>query len=121
MVLAVVDDLLFSSKIRAVAARTGCDVVFVRTPADVIPEIARRQPALVIVDLDRDALNPAELIRAIRNDPATAATRIVGFVSHVHAERIQAAREAGADSVLARSAFVATLPDLLAAANRPAS
>jgi len=118
MVLAVVDDLLFSSKIRAVAGRVGREVAFVRRAEDVVAEIVSRQPALVIVDLDRDSLDPVAMIRAIRADPATAATRIVGFVSHVHAERIQSARAAGADTVLARSAFVATLPELLASADR---
>ena len=32
--------------------------------------------------------------------------RIVGFGSHVNVERLQAAREAGCDQAMARSAFV---------------
>jgi hypothetical protein len=38
---------------------------------------------------------------------------VLGFVSHVHADRIREARAAGAE-VMARSAFVSALPELLA-------
>jgi len=38
---------------------------------------------------------------------------VVGFVSHVQTETIAAARAAGIDEVMARSAFVARLATLL--------
>ena len=40
-ILAAVDDLLFSSKIRATAKQVGADVQFARTPEDIL-EQARR-------------------------------------------------------------------------------
>jgi len=115
MVLAVVDDLLFSSKIRAVAAGTGEVVTFVRNPGGVQAACAEHQPRLVLIDLDRDALNPIETISAIRGMPPPV-PRIVGFGAHVNVDRLRAAREAGADQAMARSAFVAALPGLLGAA-----
>lgn len=113
MVLAVVDDLLFSSKIRAVADRAGETVAFARSRAVVIPEILAKQPHVVILDLDRATLDPIATIRDIKARPDLAAIRVVGFVSHVHAEIIEAARAAGIDLVLARSAFVARLADIV--------
>jgi hypothetical protein len=41
---------------------------------------------------------------------------VVAFASHVRADLIAEARAAGADRVLARSAFVAELPALVARA-----
>jgi hypothetical protein len=38
---------------------------------------------------------------------------VIAFASHLDVDAIRAARDAGADRVLVRSAFVATLPDLL--------
>jgi PleD family two-component response regulator len=114
MVLAVLDDLLFSSKIRAVASHTGQPVAFSRTRASVVADIVAHQADLVILDLDRDALEPLGVIADIRANEVTRGTRIVGFVSHVHAERIEQAKEAGVDRVMARSAFVKALPRLLA-------
>ena len=131
MVVAVVDDLLFSSKIRAVAAAAGESVAFVRNPDSVAAAVREHRPRLIIIDLDRDTLRPTETIAAIRSltapsdtqqEPSAAGIpRIVGFGAHVNVERLRAARDAGADDALARSAFVAMLPALLtpvAAADR---
>jgi len=115
MVLAVVDDLLFSSKIRAVAAGASEAVKFVRTPDGVKAACAEHQPRLVLIDLDRDALHPIETIAMIREMPAPV-PRIVAFGAHVNVDRLRAAREAGADQAMARSAFVVALPGLLGAA-----
>jgi hypothetical protein len=40
--------------------------------------------------------------------------RVVGFGSHVDRARLEAAREAGCDEVLARSAFFARLAGIVA-------
>lgn len=100
-----VDDLLFRSKIRAVAAHTGAAVTFARDAGDE----ALDEAALAIVDLDgATAITTLTRLRDLHPD-----LRIVGFVSHVHAERIREARATGGVEVLARSAFVQQLPDLL--------
>jgi CheY-like chemotaxis protein len=116
MILAAVDDLLFSSKIRNVARRIGVEVVFARSRDAIVEQARSARPALTIVDLNGDRMRPLEVIAAIRADPELAALPVIGFVSHVQADLIDAARAAGIDQVMARSAFSATLPDLLAAA-----
>lgn len=108
MVLAVVDDLLFSSKIRAAAGRVAQPITFVRQPAAALEAARAHRPQMVVVDLDRDALDPLGVIEALRRELGLETTRIVGYVSHVHTDRIRAAQRAGAE-VLARSAFVALL------------
>ena len=62
-------------------------------------------------------MRPIETIAAIKQDPALAATRTLGFVSHVQSDVIAAARQAGCDEVLARSAFTEKLPAILSAAS----
>jgi PleD family two-component response regulator len=114
MVLAVVDDLMFSSKIRAVAERTGSAIRFARSKDAALADARASAPALVIVDLDRDPIDPIGTVAAFKADPALRGIRLVGYVSHVHAARIADARAAGCDTVLARSAFVNALPVLLA-------
>ena len=114
MVLAVVDDLLFSSKIRAVAKANGGQVTFVRQRAAVIDGIRTHQPDLVIFDLDRAELDPIGAIREIKSQPDLAHVKLLGFGSHVHAERFAEARAAGLDVAMARSGFVVALPQLVA-------
>jgi PleD family two-component response regulator len=114
MIVAVLDDLLFSIKIRSAAKALGADVYFERTPGMAAERVREKRPTLVIFDLNSTKLRPLEAIVELKSDPQTRGIRTLGFVSHVHADLIAAARQAGIDEVLARSAFVDTLPQLLA-------
>jgi DNA-binding NarL/FixJ family response regulator len=118
MVLVAVDDLLFSSKIRTVAKQAGVDVTFARTPAEILDQIRVSKPDLVIFDLNSAKADPINTVAAIKRDPEIASTRTVGFVSHVDSATIGAARAAGVDEVMARSAFAAQLADVLLAGPR---
>ena len=119
MILVAVDDLLFSSKIRATAKQAGVDLTFARTPDEILAQARTGKPALVIFDLNSAKTDPVQTIAAIKADPALAAIRTIGFVSHVHTGIIDAARRAGADEVMPRSAFAANLPEILLQGARP--
>jgi hypothetical protein len=88
-VAALVDDLLDRSKLAAAVPAT----TFVREPGAVGPA------DVVVVDLARHGGDVAAL-RA--RQPAA---RIVAYGRHTDTEALAAARAAGADRVLARSAF----------------
>jgi PleD family two-component response regulator len=113
MILAVVSDLMFTSKIRTAAARIGVDVVFARSSRDALAVMEKGPPALVILDLDSQSTDPLGTVSAMKADPALTTVPTVGFVSHVHANLIDAARKAGVDDVMARSAFAERLPAIL--------
>ena len=110
MVLAAVDDLLFRSKIRAAAKQVGVDVAFARTPDEILTQVRALKPALAIFDLNSGKTDPVRVIGLLK---AESAVRTIAFASHVHADLINAARAAGADEVLPRSAFAAHLADIL--------
>jgi DNA-binding NarL/FixJ family response regulator len=114
-VLAAVDDFLFRSKIRAVAKHVGVEVQFAQTADEVLAQARALKPALVILDLNSAKSDPIATIQALKADAATAATRTIGFASHVHVDLINAAKRAGADQVLPRSSFATNLADILAA------
>jgi CheY-like chemotaxis protein len=116
MVIVGVEDLLFRSRIRATAQAIGTPVTFGRRRDAVMAAIREHPPTLVILDLDCDALEPLAIINEIQSDPALARIPLVGFAAHVHAERLQEARDAGCGRVMARSGFVGALPHLLSSA-----
>lgn len=116
MIVAAVDDLLFCSKIRNVARQAGVELVFARSADAVINEVRARKPSLVVFDLNADRIQPLEAIERLRADAGLAGVRTLGFVSHVHTSLIEAAQEAGVGQVLARSAFAATLTEIVASA-----
>ena len=113
MVLAAVDDLLFSSKIRATAKAAGVELTFARSPQEVLEQARTRKPSLVIFDLNSGKTDPLATLAALKADPALASIRTLAFASHVHTDLIASARRAGADQVLPRSAFAANLAELL--------
>jgi CheY-like chemotaxis protein len=117
MILCVVDDLMFSVKISSAAKAANAAVLFERVPAAVLTRIRDERPSLVIFDLNSSRLGPLETIRAIKNDAGLRETRTLGYVSHVQTDVIAAARAAGCDEVLARSAFSEKLAAILAGAS----
>lgn len=118
MILVAVDDLLFSSKIRTVAKQAGVDIVFARSPAEIIDQARSAKPTLAIFDLNSAKTDPIETVASMKRDPELRSIRTLGFVSHVHTAVIEAARSAGIDDVLARSAFAGNLPEILLAGSR---
>jgi len=88
MILAILDDLMFTSKIKTAASHLGVPVTFARSSEAALVEMRKSQPAL-------------------------AAIPTMGFASHVQVDVINAARQAGVDEVLARSAFTERLGEIL--------
>lgn len=113
MVLAAVDDMLFRSKIRTVATQAGVEVVFARTPDEILAQTRTQKPSLVIFDLNNAKGTPIETVKAMKADPELSRVRTLGFVSHVQTALITEARDAGMDEVLARSAFAGNLAEIL--------
>ena len=118
MVLVLVDDLMFRSKIKSAAAQLGAAVTFAGSRDAALAAMKAGAPALVILDLNNPRTDPLGTIAAMKHDETLSRVRTVGFVSHVDANTIGAARAAGIDEILARSAFAAALPDLLARSQR---
>ncbi len=111
-VVAALDDLLFLVKIQDAARRAGIGVAFVNS-LDALLGAARQRPALILLDLNTNALPALAAATRLKSDPEFEGVPVVGYVSHVQTELRQKAEEAGLDLVLARSAFSANLPDLL--------
>ncbi|HSM37032.1 MAG TPA: hypothetical protein VK837_11590 [Longimicrobiales bacterium] len=107
--VALCPDLFFASKLRGAATAVGRSVRIVR---DQDALLAAAEGAIrVFVDLTA-ASDGASAIAALKG--ASGGVEVVAFARHDAVDDIRAARAAGADRVLARSAFVKELPGLLA-------
>lgn len=115
-VLALVADLIFAARIRGAAGPAGARVETLRSAEALLERAAAERPRLILLDLDARGISAGVLISRLKEDPATADVPVVAFVSHVRQDAIAEARAAGADRVMARSAFVRDLPALLAGA-----
>ena len=118
MILVAVDDLLFSSKIRATARQLDVELAFARTPEEILTQARALKPSLIIFDINSGKADPINTVAALKADPELRDIPTTGFVSHVNTVLILAARDAGMDEVMARSAFAANLPQILTETER---
>jgi PleD family two-component response regulator len=112
-ILAVVEDLLFTVKISDAAKRAGLEVEFLKSERDVIEKAASENPLLIILDLNFSAVQPLKLISQVKSNGAMKQISVIGYLSHVQGELKQQAQEAGANIVMARSAFSQNLQQIL--------
>jgi CheY-like chemotaxis protein len=110
-VLAVLSDLFFSAKITETAKRCGLAVEFVKDGAELL-EKAGTRPALIIFDLNFEAVGPLEAIAALKANAETRSISLLGYLLHAQGELKQQAQEAGCDMVMARSAFSQNLSQI---------
>jgi CheY-like chemotaxis protein len=111
-VLAVLEDLFFTVKINEAAKRAGLPITFVKSELDAL-EQAKSQPALIIMDINFQGIDPLSLIRKLKADEQTKRINLIGYLSHVQGELKLQAQEAGCDMVMPRSAFSQNLPQIL--------
>jgi PleD family two-component response regulator len=113
-VVGAVEDLLFKSKISETASQLGIEASFPRSPGKLLDALRKSPPDLLVLDLNSARFEPLALLGDVRSDEATRDVVTVGFLSHVQKDLAVAAREAGCDRIVARSAFTRDLPRILA-------
>ena len=115
MIVYLAADLIWATKIKGVADQLGLACRPTRDPDMLQARLADSPVCALIVDLDAPEM-ALDLIRLTREHAATSGSpgiRILAFGPHVETQLFQAARDAGADEVLARGVFDRNLPDLL--------
>lgn len=113
-VVAALEDLLFRSKIHETAENLDIEASFPRSPKKLMETLRESPPDLLVLDLNSARFQPLEMLGEIEADDALRTIPTVGFLSHIQKDLAVAAREAGCDRVMARSAFVKDLPGVLA-------
>lgn len=109
--IAVLNDLIFATKIRSTGQALGVPIRVVASVAAMESALAKAPANLLILDLNFLGDQVAPAIAVARKQAI--APRIVAFVAHVDQGLASQAAQAGADEVMRRSRFVQVLPALL--------
>jgi hypothetical protein len=111
-----IEDLFFQAKISETARKLGIKVEFVKGDKESIARLLElpegERPTLLVFDLNNLNAKPLILIPKFRSK-LKKATSIIGFLSHLQGDLKLKAVEAGCDTVMPRSAFSQSLPNLL--------
>ena len=117
IVISVVDDMFFASKIRAVAEAAGVEISFPRSQEAVVSKARETKPGLIVVDLHNQRIDPVALARELKADDELRHIKLLGFFSHVEVELQRQALAAGYDRVVPRSVFARDLGQILTGAS----
>jgi len=112
-VVAVLDDMFFSSKIKEAAKSTGANVEILKNTNGLIEALTSSPPSLIIVDLNFKKLIPLEFIGELKSSADLKNVPTLGYLPHVERELKKEAIKAGYDFVMPRSRFVREIRDIL--------
>jgi hypothetical protein len=111
-----IEDLFLQAKIQETSRKLGVKVEFVKGDKEVIARLTdvpeNERPALLVFDLNNLNAKPLTLIPKFKTK-LKKATSIVGFLHHLQGDLKMKALEAGCDTVMPRSAFSQSLPNML--------
>jgi PleD family two-component response regulator len=112
-IIAVMDDLFFSSKIREAAKPLGLNIEFIKQTDGLIEKLESQKPSLLIFDLNSKACNSIEIIKSLKSSPTLKDITVLGYLSHVQTKLKEEADKAGCNLVLARSKFSKDVKEIL--------
>jgi hypothetical protein len=111
-----IEDLFFLAKIQEAARKLGVKVEFVKGDKETLARLTdadeAERPKLLVFDLNNLNAKPITLIPKFKAK-LKKATSIIGFLNHLQGELKAKAIDAGCDTVMPRSAFSQSLPNLL--------
>jgi hypothetical protein len=117
-IVCFIDDLFFQAKIQETAKKLGIKVEFVKGAADkdvvarIVDASESERARLLVFDLNNANAKPMTLIPKFKTKLKKSIS-IIGFLNHLQGDLKIKATEAGCDTVMPRSAFSQSLPNLL--------
>ena len=112
-VLALVDDLFFSSKIVSTSRLCGVPTQILKTREEIFQRAKPEAVKLIIVDLNGRETQPVQAIQELKASSKLSEIPILAYFSHVQTELHEKAQKAGARWILPRSVFSARLAKIL--------
>jgi hypothetical protein len=111
-----IEDLFFQAKIVETSKKLGVRVEFLKGDKESVARLTDAaeadRPTLLVFDLNNLNAKPLTLIPKFKAK-LKKATSIIGFLNHLQGDLKMKAVEAGCDTVMPRSAFSQSLPNLL--------
>jgi len=114
MIVALVKDLLFISKIKETISQLNKNILFIKNYNELNDffDKINKNIDLIIIDLNFNQIKPLETIKEIKNNETLKNKRIIAYCSHIQTDLMNKAKEFGIE-VMPRSLFTKKLMNLL--------
>jgi CheY-like chemotaxis protein len=106
-IVAGIPDLFFRSKVLEAAKALAVEIDVARDADEILRKVRAEKPALVLLDLQAEALRPIDTLQSLLGIP------VIGFLNHELVELRERALAAGCEEVLTKGQFAASLPRIL--------
>ena len=116
MIIAILKDLIFISKIKETAIQLNKTINFIKNYDELNKflggNINYENIDSIIIDLNFNEIKPLETIQKIKNDELLKNKKIISFCSHVQTDLMNRAKEFGIE-VMPRSLFASKLETIV--------
>jgi len=112
MILALVKNLFFISKIEESAKQLNKEIKFIKSKEELAEVLDDQNINLIIIDLNFNEIKPLETIQKILDTKTLMNKKIIAYCSHVQTELMNNARKLGIE-VMPKSLFTKRLKDIL--------
>lgn len=115
-IVCFIEDLFVVAKMQEAARKLGVKVQFSKAEKDVLAALTdapeNERPGLIVFDLNNAGAKPLVTIPKLKAK-LKRSTSIIGYLQHIQGDLKMKAIEAGCDTVMPRSAFSQSVPNLL--------
>jgi len=115
IILVVVNDVFFYTKLRDALKRHGYQLEKARTQTEVADKARALHPAAIILNLNDEKLDAFVALDALKSDDQLRAIPILAFVNHDDVDHWKRAQQLGVTKVVSRNEFSASALELVRA------
>ena len=114
MIVALVKDLFFISKIKETAIQLNKNILFIKSQSELkgFFDKINENIKLIIIDLNFNDIKPLETIQGIKSIETLKNKKIIAYCSHVQTELMNKAKEFGIE-VMPKSLFTSKLGTII--------
>lgn len=116
MIIAILKDLIFISKINETANQLNKTINYIKNDIELNKFLNEKSNFenidLIILDLNFNEIKPLEIIKEIKNNESLKNKKIISYCSHVQTDLINDAKKLGID-VMPRSLFTDKLMSII--------
>ena len=102
-IVVVCENLLWTSRIAEAAKELGAIISFAKSEQELRSIATKKEPTLVVIDLDFATCKPIELLKALKTQKRFRGIPTLGFFAHVEEELKKKAINAGCRTVVSRA------------------
>ena len=120
-IIVAVSDIFFYTKIRDAFLPQGYKLERLRTGDDWPQKALQSQPMGIIINMNDDRLNAADILKSIRALPQTQSLPILAFANHEEVGTWKLAKDLGIQKIVSRNEFSARTLALFEEITAPAA